>query len=95
MNLHFWKRTSAPTGGHHLQLLLGIASDAGEVNELLKTTRNAHHLGSIPYNDLLQLFSLADLFVMPNIQVDGDEEGFGLVALEAKHKGHIRTRRGY
>ena len=77
------KNISSLPGGHHLQLLLGIASDAGEVNDLLKTTRNAHHLGSIPYNDLLQLFSLADLFVMPNIRVDGDEEGFGLVALEA------------
>ncbi|MCE5177788.1 MAG: glycosyltransferase family 4 protein [Porphyromonadaceae bacterium] len=81
------KNISSLPGGHHLQLLLGIASDAGEVNELLKTTRNAHHLGSIPYNDLLQLFSLADLFVMPNIQVDGDEEGFGLVALEASIRG--------
>lgn len=81
------KNISSLPGGHHLQLLLGIASDAGEVNELLKTTQNVHHLGSIPYNDLLQLFSLADLFVMPNIRVDGDEEGFGLVALEASIRG--------
>lgn len=72
---------------HHLQLLLGIASDTGEVNELLKVTKNAYHLGSVPYDDLLQLLSLADLFVMPNVQVDGDEEGFGLVALEASIRG--------
>ena len=73
--------------GHHLQLLLGIASDTGEVNELLKTTKNAYHLGSIPYGDLLQVLSLADLFVMPNIRVEGDEEGFGLVALEDSIRG--------
>lgn len=81
------RNISTLPGGHHLQLLLGIASDAEEVNELLKTTKNAHHLGSIPYDDLLQLFSLADLFVMPNIRVEGDEEGFGLVALEASIRG--------
>ncbi|HHU26333.1 MAG TPA: glycosyltransferase family 4 protein, partial [Bacteroidales bacterium] len=35
----------------------------------------------------MQVFSLADLFVMPNIHVEGDEEGFGLVALEASIRG--------
>lgn len=75
------------SGGRTIQLLLGTATDTEEVNELLKTEKNAHHLGSVPYNDLLQILSLADLFLMPNIKVDGDEEGFGLVALEASMRG--------
>lgn len=74
-------------GGHHLQLLLGIASDTQPVTELLKVRKNACHLGSVPYSDLVQILSLADLFIMPNIRVEGDQEGFGLVALEASMRG--------
>lgn len=73
--------------GRDIQLLLGAASDTQQINDLLQVTKNAYHLGSVPYNDLIQLFSLADLFVMPNIKVEGDEEGFGLVALEASVRG--------
>jgi|AGTN01.2.fsa_nt_gi Glycosyltransferase len=74
-------------GGHTLQLLFGVASDTENVAELLEVMTNARHLGSVPYSDLLQILSLADLFVMPNIEVEGDEEGFGLVALEASMRG--------
>lgn len=74
-------------GGRDLQLLLGTASDSQQVTELLQVTKNAHHLGSVPYSDLVQFLSLADLFIMPNIMVEGDEEGFGLVALEASMRG--------
>ncbi|SFK47237.1 glycosyltransferase family 4 protein [Proteiniphilum acetatigenes] len=74
-------------GGRNLQLLLGAASDSKQVTELLQVTKNAYHLGSVPYRDLIQLLSLADLFIMPNIVVEGDEEGFGLVALEAAMRG--------
>ncbi len=66
-----------------IQLMLGTPSDAADVAELAATNTNVHHLGSVPYKDLVQLLSIADLFVMPNIHVDGDIEGFGLVALEA------------
>ena len=74
-------------GGHTIQLLLGTASDTQPVTELLRVSPNAYHLGSVPYADLLQVLSLAHLFVMPNIEVEGDEEGFGLVALEAAMRG--------
>lgn len=69
--------------GHTIQLILGLASDAHAVSEELATQPNAFHLGKVSYNDLVQTLSLADIFVMPNITVPGDEEGFGLVALEA------------
>ena len=40
-------------------------------------------LGKIPEEDLMRLYRGADLFVMPNIPVPGDMEGFGVVMLEA------------
>jgi phosphatidyl-myo-inositol dimannoside synthase len=40
-------------------------------------------LGRLPENDLLRLYRAADLFVMPNLPVPGDLEGFGVVLLEA------------
>lgn len=70
-----------------LQLILGMDSDANNMLNALANTENAYHLGSVPYPDLLQLLSLADIFIMPNISVHGDEEGFGLVALEANMRG--------
>lgn len=44
-------------------------------------------LGKISEEDLKTVYSLADLFIMPNIKVQGDVEGFGLVAVEAAQNG--------
>lgn len=41
------------------------------------------HLGRAPEALMWQAYSAADLFVMPNIRVPGDMEGFGVVLLEA------------
>jgi glycosyltransferase involved in cell wall biosynthesis len=40
-------------------------------------------LGKIDDNKLKLVYNCADVFVMPNIRVKGDMEGFGIVALEA------------
>lgn len=40
-------------------------------------------LGRQPDEVLMQAYSAADLFIMPNIPVKGDMEGFGIVLLEA------------
>jgi phosphatidylinositol alpha-1,6-mannosyltransferase len=40
-------------------------------------------LGKIPETELVDLYRRGDLFVMPNIVVPGDMEGFGIVMLEA------------
>ncbi len=40
-------------------------------------------LGKVSYQRLLQTYLHTDLFVMPNLHIKGDFEGFGLVALEA------------
>ena len=45
--------------------------------------RRVVQTGSIEYDELLKIVSSADIMVMPNIRVEGDMEGFGLVALEA------------
>lgn len=55
----------------------------------------AHHglearvrlLGRVSDEDLARLYRGADLFVMPNIPVPGDMEGFGVVMLEAGLSG--------
>lgn len=46
---------------------------------------NVLMIGQLPMNspELRAFYQLADLFIMPNIQVRGDAEGFGIVALEA------------
>jgi phosphatidyl-myo-inositol dimannoside synthase len=40
-------------------------------------------LGKVPEETLLTLYRGADLFVMPNVPIRGDMEGFGVVMLEA------------
>lgn len=46
-------------------------------------------VGDIPMDSLRlkALYNCADIFVMPNVQVRGDIEGFGIVALEAAAAG--------
>jgi glycosyltransferase involved in cell wall biosynthesis len=44
-------------------------------------------LGYISDEEKNCLYRISDLFVMPNISVDGDQEGFGIVALEAGSYG--------
>lgn len=44
-------------------------------------------LGRVSHEELRAAYSIADLFVMPNIPVEGDAEGFGIVTLEARAAG--------
>ncbi len=46
-------------------------------------------LGDLPMDDgrLRAVYSAADIFVMPNVEVAGDIEGFGIVAIEAAAAG--------
>lgn len=71
----------------HLQLMLGHATDTKDIIKLVAMQESVYHLGKVSDDDLFQILLLADLFVMPNIAVEGDTEGFGLVALEAGIKG--------
>ncbi|QRQ99900.1 glycosyltransferase family 4 protein [Dyadobacter sandarakinus] len=80
-----------PAGFRQLtELFFGLPSDENKIRELAKRTENKNryqHLGKVPAEDLSMLLSAADAFVMPNIAVKGDMEGFGLVCLEASLHG--------
>ena len=65
---------------------LGFAMDEIEIQEALKNPElqnRAFYLGKLPFEQMIQFLKNSDLYVMPNIKVNGDAEGFGLVALEA------------
>lgn len=69
-----------------IELLTGGVNDEAEIRELLQSAAlrgRVIQTGKLPFNRLLSLLSLSDLFVMPNVKMEGDAEGFGLVALEA------------
>jgi glycosyltransferase involved in cell wall biosynthesis len=73
-----------------ISLMFGLGLDEIDIKKALrnKAVRNrAFYLGKLPYSDMVQVLKHADLFVMPNIKVRGDAEGFGLVALEAAING--------
>jgi glycosyltransferase involved in cell wall biosynthesis len=52
-----------------------------------KLKNNVVMLGKVEDETLKLLYNTADILVMPNITVDGDMEGFGVVALEAASCG--------
>jgi glycosyltransferase involved in cell wall biosynthesis len=67
-------------------LFLGWPADEQNIRKLLTQPGIADkvkHLGKLPFEDILQVLMAADAFIMPNIPVSGDIEGFGLVGLEA------------
>ncbi|WP_221391441.1 glycosyltransferase family 4 protein [Dyadobacter sp. NIV53] len=69
-----------------LELLLGYPTDENQVRRLLSEKRfneKAIHLGKLSNKHLKQVLVRTDAFLMPNILVKGDMEGFGLVCLEA------------
>ncbi|MEX0747555.1 MAG: glycosyltransferase family 4 protein [Rhodothermales bacterium] len=70
-----------------------LAGDGPEAESIAEAARQRgirHRiglLGRIAEKDLELLYSAADLFIMPNVPVDGDMEGFGVVMLEAGLSG--------
>jgi glycosyltransferase involved in cell wall biosynthesis len=69
-----------------VSLLFGMPTDENNLRQLLKSPgirERVLHLGKLPFTDILQIMTACTAFMMPNIPVAGDMEGFGLVALEA------------
>jgi phosphatidylinositol alpha-1,6-mannosyltransferase len=68
---------------------LAIAGEGPEMDAIREAAAQAgvsariHVLGRIGETELRRLLVAGDLFVMPNIPVPGDMEGFGVVMLEA------------
>ena len=66
--------------------VIGIGEDRRFLEELareLGVTDRLHLLGHVSMDDLPRWYNAADVFAMPNREIDGDNEGFGMVFLEA------------
>jgi phosphatidylinositol alpha-1,6-mannosyltransferase len=73
-----------------IALFLGFPSDEDHLRTLLAEPRfqeKVYHLGKLPFEDIRQILTASNAFVMPNISIKGDMEGFGLVCLEAALSG--------
>jgi phosphatidylinositol alpha-1,6-mannosyltransferase len=69
-----------------ITLFAGFPTDEAAIRQLLAAPElqdKVRHLGKLPFEDIRQILSAADAFLMPNIPIEGDMEGFGLVCLEA------------
>jgi phosphatidylinositol alpha-1,6-mannosyltransferase len=66
--------------------LIGIGEDREYLEALARDLRVAaqvHFLGHVAPEDLPRWYNAADVVTMPNREIDGDTEGFGMVFLEA------------
>jgi phosphatidylinositol alpha-1,6-mannosyltransferase len=70
--------------------LIGIGDDREYLQRLaaeLGVSNRVYLLGHVSYDDLPRWYAACDLFAMPNRDIEGDNEGFGLVYLEAASAG--------
>lgn len=66
--------------------LIGVGEDRDYLQDLaneLGVSNHLHLLGHVKAEDLPRWYSACSLFAMPNRDINGDTEGFGLVYLEA------------
>lgn len=66
--------------------LVGIGADRDYLERMAHETNHSgcvHFLGHVEADDLPRWYNAADVFVMPNREINGDTEGFGMVFLEA------------
>lgn len=66
--------------------LIGVGEDAQYLLNLAETSdvsKRVHFLGHVSMEDLPRWYNAADVFAMPNREINGDTEGFGMVFLEA------------
>lgn len=75
-HIHYWLGGDGPEGD-----AIQEAIDRNGLGERVRL------LGRLGDEELTQIYQAADLFVMPNIPVEGDMEGFGIVMLEAAING--------
>jgi phosphatidylinositol alpha-1,6-mannosyltransferase len=71
-------------------VVIGVGNDGEYLQRLaaeLGVPDRVHLLGHVSYEDLPRWYAACDLFAMPNRDIDGDTEGFGLVFLEAASAG--------
>jgi phosphatidylinositol alpha-1,6-mannosyltransferase len=62
--------------GEDWDYLLGLARENG-------VSERVHLLGHVSSDDLPRWYNACDVFIMPNREINGDTEGFGMVFIEA------------
>ena len=75
---------------HYIYMIAGLGPEQEQVEKIIRKfnlTDRVHLLGYISEEEKNCLYQISDLFIMPNISVEGDQEGFGIVALEAGSHG--------
>lgn len=76
--------------GSYVNLFFGFADDKLIIKKVIQENSIANRVSLLPRlsdKALSFIYEQADAFIMPNIKVKGDAEGFGLVALEASIRG--------
>ncbi len=66
--------------------IAGIGEDADYLHGLIREyhlQRVVHMLGAVDARDLPRWMNTCDVFAMPNREINGDNEGFGMVFIEA------------
>lgn len=67
-------------------VIAGIGEDAGYLDQLIAEHHLhgvVHRIGAVGEADLPRWLNACDLFAMPNRDINGDNEGFGMVFIEA------------
>jgi phosphatidylinositol alpha-1,6-mannosyltransferase len=77
-------------------LIIGAGPEEDNIRQIVseKELENVRLLGRVEDAVLKRIYKNADIFVMPNIKVEGDMEGFGIVAIEASLAGLILIASG-
>jgi phosphatidylinositol alpha-1,6-mannosyltransferase len=73
-------------GGALRYVIGGIGEDADYLDQLIAEHRLqdvVHRIGAVGETDLPRWLNACDLFAMPNRDINGDNEGFGMVFIEA------------
>jgi glycosyltransferase involved in cell wall biosynthesis len=75
---------------NYIFLVAGSGPERTDIQNVIKAQNlkdRVKLLGKVSDLDKKILYNTADVFVMPNIKVEGDIEGFGIVAIEASSVG--------
>lgn len=67
-------------------VIAGIGEDAEYLDSIIKELNLqdvAHRIGAVSEADLPRWLNACDVFAMPNREINGDNEGFGMVFIEA------------
>ena len=70
--------------------IIGTGEDQQYLTDLAKkhqVEKQVHLLGHVSVDDLPRWYNAADIFTMPNREINGDTEGFGMVFIEASACG--------